>query len=197
MQVIAEQDGLCIRQMEATPADFKQILCWMTDPETMRFWEGMTELYDLARVEAEYRAHADEHTTPCIVELDGRAIGYMQFAPIDTASDYEMPQAQWQRIVRPEETVYGIDLYIGEVSFRDRGIGTRMLRLLTSALFAAYRADVLLIDPKAHNARAIACYRKCGFRDVCVVPAREKQDGIWHDSRIMALRAGDSGQSLG
>ena len=55
MKEIAQADGLLIREMEAVPADFEQVLRWMTDPETMRFWEGMTEIYDLARVQAEYR----------------------------------------------------------------------------------------------------------------------------------------------
>ena len=48
---------------------------------------------------------------------------------------------------------------------------------------------MLLIDPKTHNIRAIACYRKCGFSDCCVVPQREKQDGVLHDSLIMVRRA--------
>src|SRR5699024_7681301 len=47
MKEIAQADGLLIREMEAVPADFEQVLRWMTDPETMRFWEGMTEIYDL------------------------------------------------------------------------------------------------------------------------------------------------------
>lgn len=189
VSTIAQADSLLIRRMEDSPADFEQVLRWMTDPETMRFWEGMTEHYDLARVEAEYRGHDAGNTTPCIVELGGRAVGYMQFAPIGTAADYEIPEAEWEKIVRPGETACGIDMYIGEVGCRDRGLGTRMLNLLVSALFASYGADVLLIDPKTHNTRAIACYRKCGFRDCCVVPQREKQDGILHDSLIMVRRA--------
>lgn len=189
MQIFAKEDGLCIRKMEAVQADFEQVLRWMTDPETMRFWEGMTEIYDLARVEAEYRDHLSERVIPCIVELDGKPIGYMQFVQMKDAAYFEIPEEEWNKAVRPGETVYGIDLYIGDVACRDHGIGTRMLRLLASALFTTFGADVLLIDPKTHNARAIACYRKCGFRDVCVVPEREKQDGIWHDSLIMAWRA--------
>ncbi|MCI8799510.1 MAG: GNAT family N-acetyltransferase [Lachnospiraceae bacterium] len=47
---------------------------------------------------------------------------------------------------------------------------------------------VLMIDPKIHNARAIRCYHKCGFRDLFVVPERELQDGIYHDSLIMGIR---------
>lgn len=187
MEIISREDRLCIRKMEETETDLGQFLIWMTDPETMRFWEGMTEIYDYERVLQEHRESEQEGVTECIVELDGKKIGFCQFCTLDAAL-YEMPQAEWDRVVRPGETVYGIDMFIGDVSCRDRGIGTQILKLLCAALFETYRADILMIDPKVHNARAIACYRKCGFCDVCVVPQREAQDGILHDSLILYRR---------
>lgn len=187
VKIIARDDRLCIREMEETEADLGQFLLWMTDPETMRFWEGMTEAYEMDRVVQEYRDHLEEQVAQCMVELDGRMIGFCQFCTLDAVL-YEVPQAEWDRVVRPGEVVYGIDMFIGDVSCRDRGIGTRMLGLLCTALFEDCHADVLMIDPKVHNARAIACYRKCGFRDVCVVPQREAQDGVLHDSLILYRR---------
>ncbi|MGN0478994.1 MAG: GNAT family N-acetyltransferase [Hominenteromicrobium sp.] len=187
MEIIAKDDRLCIRKMEETEADLGQFLLWMTDPETMRFWEGMTKIYDYELVLQEHRAGVQEGVAKCMVELDGKKIGFCQFYTMDAAL-YEMPQPEWDRVVHPGETVYGIDMFIGDVSCRDRGIGTRILNLLCETLFQTHHADVLMIDPKVHNARAIACYRKCGFREVCVVPQREEQDGILHDSLIMCRR---------
>lgn len=194
MNVIAQEEALLIRKMEESTGDLEQYLRWMTDPETMRFWEGMTEAYDRERVVREYRECIEEKVTPCMVELDGRRIGYCQFCTLDAAL-YEVPQTEWNRVVRPGETVYGIDMFIGDVSCRDRGIGTRILNLLCAALAETYHADVLMIDPKIHNARAIACYRKCGFADLCVVPQREEQDGILHDSLILYRRGKPAAQS--
>lgn len=45
-----------------------------------------------------------------------------------------------------------------------------------------------ILGTKIHNVRAVRCYYKCGFRDLFVVPERELQDGIYHDSLIMGIR---------
>src|SRR6185436_16129375 len=49
------------------------------------------------------------------------------------------------------------------------GIGTKMLRAFVSALFEDERVSTIQIDPSPDNARAIACFRKAGFREVGVV----------------------------
>ena len=43
--IIAGKDDIIIRKMEETKEDFQLFLKWMTDPETMKYWEGMTELF--------------------------------------------------------------------------------------------------------------------------------------------------------
>lgn len=193
MEIIARNEKLCIRKMQETEQDLKQHLVWMTDPDTMRYWDGMTVHYTYGMILEMYRDHQKEGVTPCFIELAGRPIGYVQFDCIPHAEGYECPEEEWNRFVRPGETVYGIDMFIGEVSCRDRGIGTEMLRLLSGALFEKYGADVLVVDPKTHNTRAIACYRKCGFEDCFTVPKREEQDGVWYDSLIMCLRKSETG----
>ena len=158
-----------------------------SDDETMKYWEGMTEQFTYERVVKEYRESAEEQVEQCIIEYDGKAIGFCQFCILN-AQYYEVPQIQYDKFVEESDVVYGIDIFIGEVEYRNRGIGTEALRLLMKALFENYHADVLMIDPKVHNTRAIRCYHKCGFRDLFVVPKRELQDGIYHDSLIMGVR---------
>ena len=64
MEIIAREDRLCIRKMEETETDLDQFLIWMTDPETMRFWEGMTVRFDYTMVEQCYRDHLEEGVMP-------------------------------------------------------------------------------------------------------------------------------------
>ena len=104
------------------------------------------------------------------------------------AESYEVPRGEYERFTSPGEIVYGIDLFIGEIAVRNRGVGTQLLRTLMRALFIEYGADALLVDPKVHNARAIRCYEKCGFRRLFVAPQREEQDGFRYDSLIMGAR---------
>ncbi len=67
-----------------------------------------------------------------------------------------------------------------------RGLGTEALRLALDFGFASglHRVSVRVL---ATNARAIACYRKCGF----VPEGREREsaliEGLWQDDVMMGL----------
>ena len=193
---IAREGPVAIRHMQEDEKDLRLFLKWMTDPQTMRYWAGMSEHFTYERVVRRYREHIEEGAAQCILEYEGQPIGFCQFCLLD-APYYEVPQPLYDCFVGPWERAYGIDLFIGETDCRDRGIGSQCLRLLMAALFSEYGADVLLIDPKVHNARAIACYRKSGFADCFILPHRELQDGVYHDSLILQARRGERGGPLG
>ena len=187
MDGLARDGDAAIRKMNPDAHDFALMLKWMTDPETMRWWDGMTQQYTMERVVAAYRRHVQEQVQPCMLEWRGVAVGYCQFCRVD-AESYEVPREEYERFASPGEIVYGIDLFIGEIAVRNRGVGTQLLRTLMRALFIEYGADALLVDPKVHNARAIRCYEKCGFQRLFVAPQREEQDGSRYDSLIMGAR---------
>lgn len=187
MPLIAQSDPIAIREMLACEADFRLFLKWMTDPDTMIFWEGLSSLYTYDRVVAEYEENVAEGVTPCIIEYDGKPIGFCQFCPLD-AEYYLVPEDAYRAHLGDAETVYGIDIILGDTAYRDRGVGTACMKLLVGALFEKHGADAVLIDPKVHNARAIRCYHKCGFLDYFIAPKREKLEGVMHDNLIMGIR---------
>ena len=188
--MIAQEGAVTIRKMQQNEQDLQLFLKWMTDPETMKYWEGLTERFTYERVVEQYQEHVREQVEQCMMEYGQKTIGYCQFCMLN-ASCYEVPQIQYDQFVGRQDAAYGIDLFIGEVDWRSRGVGTECLKVLMKALFEKYHADVLLIDPKVHNARAIRCYHKCGFQDLFVAPQREWQDGIYHDSLIMGIKKAD------
>ena len=187
MEIIAADSSVTIRKMEPAERDFRLFLKWMTDPETMKYWEGMTVRFTYEKVVEQYREHQAEKVEQCIIEYEGAPAGYCQYCLLNAAY-FEVPAEEYAKFVKEGERAYGIDIFLGEVRLRNRGIGTRALSLLADALLRGHQADVILIDPKVHNARAIRCYHKCGFADYFVVPHRELQDGTYHDSLIMGLR---------
>jgi len=63
----------------------------------------------------------------------------------------------------------GIDQFIADPDRIGKGLGTRMIRAFLEVLFADPRATKVQTDPEPTNARAVACYRKAGFRDVGLV----------------------------
>lgn len=181
---------ISIRKMNPVQEDFLLFLKWMTDPLTMKYWEGMSEHFTYQRVVRDYWSGIREGIIPCIITYQKKNIGFCQFCTLNPQY-YEVPESRYYSFVSPDELVYGIDIFLGESDYRNRGIGTTALKLLMRSLFSDYHADCLMIDPKTHNARAIRCYQKAGFRDLFVVPHRELQDGVYHDNLIMGIKKRD------
>ena len=63
----------------------------------------------------------------------------------------------------------GIDLFLGESRYLQRGIGTQVLRLFIQRAREQHAPAYFVIDPDPQNARAIRCYAKVGFRHAATV----------------------------
>lgn len=106
-----------------------------------------------------------------VIELDGRLIGFIQY--------YEESDPNYRHAA--------IDIAV-HPGFCNRGLGADALRTLVGHLFEDLGHHRITIDPRATNARAIASYRKVGFRDVGVMRRYEQDnDGAWHDALLMDL----------
>jgi aminoglycoside 6'-N-acetyltransferase len=106
-----------------------------------------------------------------VVEHEGNVIGYIQY--------YEETDPNYRHA--------GIDVVL-HPDWCDRGLGTDAVRTLARHLFEDLDHHRLVIDPRATNARAIASYKKVGFRPVGVMRRYERaNDGTWHDALLMDL----------
>jgi aminoglycoside 6'-N-acetyltransferase len=148
--------------------DARAVLDILTRPEVARWWPGET----LERLHGTL-SDPDEH--PFVVEADGGAAGFIQYYE-ETDPDYRHA---------------GIDVAL-HPDWHGRGLGTDAVRTLARWLVDARGHHRLIIDPAAHNARAIRVYEKVGFRPVGVMRAYERgPDGTWHDGLLMDLLAGE------
>ncbi len=113
----------------------------------------------------------DDDTNPFVIERDGEPIGLVLY---DEEHD-------------PDYRHAGIDIVL-HPDWCNQGLGTDALRTLARYLFDEVGHHRLEIDPRATNARAIASYRKVGFRDVGILRQYERgTDGEWHDGLLMDL----------
>jgi aminoglycoside 6'-N-acetyltransferase len=115
----------------------------------------------------------DAEVVPYVIELEGRAIGIIQ--------SYEEDDPDYRHA--------GIDVVL-HPDGQDRGAGTDAVRTLARHLVEHDGHHRIVIDPAAHNARAIRCYEKVGFRPVGIMRRYERgADGTWHDGLLMDLLA--------
>ena len=96
--IIAKNGHIVIRKMKETREDFQLFLKWMTDPQTMKFWEGMTEKFTYERVAQNYAEHVREQVEQCLIEYEGRASGYCQFCVLD-AQGFEVPEEEFEKLI--------------------------------------------------------------------------------------------------
>jgi aminoglycoside 6'-N-acetyltransferase len=173
---------LFIRPLTDSPVDVATMARWLSDPTVLEFYEGRDCPFDEHAIRTKFLAKLKQEETPCIVEYEGKSIGYLQFYPIDTAENpvFRYPAGM---------AVYGMDQFIGEPALWNRGIGTLMVGVVLSHLISQLGAERVVLDPIVGNTRAIRSYTKCGFRKVKVLPEWELHEGQRRDSWLMAAGA--------
>jgi aminoglycoside 6'-N-acetyltransferase len=136
-------------------------------PEPAAWWPGD----NAARLDEMLAGEDDGHGF--VVTTGQTLIGFIQFYE---ESDPNYRHAMIDIVLHPD--------------WCNQGYGTDALRTLVRHLIEARGHHHIMIDPSAANARAIASYRKVGFREVGVMRRYERgNDGTWHDSLLMDLVA--------
>lgn len=171
-----EGAGLRIRRLTDSPADIAVMAKWLSDPRVLEFYEGRDNPHDEEKVRQVFIA--DKTIDACLIEYEGRPIGYVQFYGLDEDGMAEYGLA-------PGPVAYGMDQFIGEPEYWGRGIGSAMIRLVVEYLVRERGAGRVVMDPVTTNLRAIRAYEKCGFRKVRLAPAKEFAEGQWRDCWIM------------
>jgi aminoglycoside 6'-N-acetyltransferase len=151
-------------------SDVDRIVELGADPDVARWWPGLTveEVGSKARGE-------DEDVTVFAIVVDGEVAGMIQH----------------HEETDPEYRHAGMDLFLG-TPFQDRGLGTDAVRTLARHLVRDLGHHRLVIDPAAHNERAIRCYERVGFRRVGVMREYWRDaDGVWRDGVLLDLLASE------
>ncbi len=172
--------ALRVRMLEAD--DIQDLCRWLSDPAVLEFYEGRDRPLDPKTARRCYLSKQGDPVTGCIVEWNGRPIGFAQFYPLDAAEKRAFGYA-------PAEPVFGMDQFIGETACWDQGIGTRLVTAMVEYLRTALGAGRIVVDPRTENPRAIRCYEKSGFRKLRILPQHEMHEGRLRDCWLMEFVA--------
>jgi aminoglycoside 6'-N-acetyltransferase len=180
-----EYDKIMIRHMQDEMCDYQLMAKWLSDEKILEFYEGRDNPFDLEKIIESYKPmiRGDDPVVPCLFYYQNIPIGYLQYCALNDLSQTD------GQLYHLEQTdfVYGIDLFIGETDYWNKGIGTKILSAFITYLFEQRQAHKIVIDPHVDNFRAIRCYEKCGFVKVKLLPAHELHEGKYSDCWLMAI----------
>ncbi len=90
-----------------------------------------------------------------IIEIDLKPVGEMCF--------------------RIDNNIAEIGIKICDVSYQEKGFGTKVLNMLITYLFKEKSVEKIVLDTNLRNTRAQHVYEKIGFKKVCV------RENSWED----------------
>ncbi len=147
-------------------ADYPLLANWLERPHWRQWWgDPETELgYIRDMVEGR-----DTTCEPFVFSVEGVPAGYIQVWKVAPHQNPEWATDNPWLMWLPAEAV-GVDLSLADGERLGRGIGSAVLRLFCEELVMRGHATIV-IDPDPANTRAVAAYRKAGFRPLAGVTA--------------------------
>ncbi len=186
--VLLEDNDLKIRTL--TEEDFPLLYKWLTDDRVLEFYGGRDKKYTLETIKKHYTERWKDEIIRVIIEYHSKPIGYGQIYKMydELYEDYHYPKSA--------EIVYGMDQFIGEIDYWNRGLGTRYIKMIFEFLKTERNASAVILDPHQNNPRAIKSYQKAGFRIIEDLPEHELYEGKKEDCYLMEYRYNDNDTNL-
>ncbi|KKO51727.1 GNAT family N-acetyltransferase [Paenibacillus sp. DMB20] len=169
--LVYKSEEIAVRELEKS--DELLLVAWLSNSSVLQYYEGRDRPHDLEMVRESF--YVDDDESRCIIEYNGKPIGYIQFYLLDeeTRADYGY--------LETNEKIYGMDQFIGEIEYWNKGIGKKLVKSMVEYLVNHEGADKIVMDPQAWNLRALTCYERCGFKKIKVLKEHEEHEGELRD----------------
>ncbi len=156
----------CIGFRRMTLDDLPLMQRWLQAPHVLEWWwGGIAPPYEAVEEKYGPRIRGEEPTDPYVILSGDRPIGYIQTYMI---RDYP----EYAAVVNTDADAAGMDLFIGEVAYLHKGLGSHILRaFLREIAFGKGDATSCIIGPSEANRIAIRAYEKAGFRYFKTIPS--------------------------
>ncbi|TYS70417.1 acetyltransferase [Sutcliffiella horikoshii] len=171
-------EELLIRELQHGK-DEEYLLIWLSDPKVLEFYEGRDVIFNTEDILRKF-FNRDDEVSRCMVVYQGKNIGYIQYYPINKATSTLAEYFEMER-------VYGLDQFIGDSDYWNKGIGTLLITSMVNFLLIKKGANRIVMDPIISNGRAIKCYEKCGFIKKRVLREHILHEGEYRDCWLMEL----------
>jgi RimJ/RimL family protein N-acetyltransferase len=167
-------EGALVNLRAPEMGDLERNYAWMNDAEVTRYLNARYPLA-LAAEEAWMRGQTGspvsyQHPMFAIETKDGTHIGNLDFHE-----------------VRPEDGKARLGIMIGDKAYWSKGYGADAIVTLLRFAFEQMNLHRVDLTVDADNARAIACYRKCGFVEEARLRDERYRDGRYGDQLVMGI----------
>ncbi len=176
--ILFQYDELAVRKL--TEKDALLLVNWLSNPIILKYYEGRDRPQNIQQIHKHYYENRD-NITQCIIEYKGKEIGYIQFYPI---TEEERKEYRYENYKEP---IYGMDQFIGEADYWNKGIGTKLVKSTTEYLIRKGIKKIVM-DPQTWNHRALRTYEKCGFIRKKFLPKHEWHEGEMRDCWLMEYK---------
>jgi aminoglycoside 6'-N-acetyltransferase len=169
-----ELRGERVRLRPVTRADAPVLRAFLDEPAVGRWWPPPPPDEDFP--------FDEEDAVVLTIEVDGAVAGLIQFL----------------EELEPDYRHAAIDVFLG-TAFHGHGLGPEAVAALVRHLILDRGHHRVTIDPTVANVKAVAAYRRVGFRDVGILRRYERDHatGDWRDGLLMDLLASDLGLTPG
>lgn len=129
--------------------DAEQFAEWMNDFDTTDYIGQSHKIITIEKEKEFLEKHQEEEAFFSIISLkDNQLIGNISLNRIDHL-----------------HRVATLGIFIGEKEGRNKGYGTEAIRMLLEYGFRYLNLNNIKLDVFEWNERAMACYKKCGFKE--------------------------------
>jgi aminoglycoside 6'-N-acetyltransferase len=160
---LVREADIAIRLLRNDADDLSHLTRWRAEPHVHEWWDPDDPPPSFEDVAAAYgsRTHPSSPTTACIIELNGRPIGYVQFYRWASYAE-----EAWEMGVDADDATFGLDILIGEPDLVGHGHGSRVVAMVSRYLERERGATRISLTTEITNERAQRAYEKAGFRKV-------------------------------
>jgi aminoglycoside 6'-N-acetyltransferase len=124
LTMLISNSHLSIRALRMEDKDI--LVKWMSNPTVLQYYQGRDEPLDMEKVTKIFY-DPDTEDVQSIIEYEGVPIGYIQYYLLDEES------RQTYGYQNADEIIYGMDQFIGEPEYWNRGIGTLLIQTMITS----------------------------------------------------------------
>ncbi len=153
---------------------YKLLHKWCSNKHVYEWFEQRELSYD--EIVKKYRNKLLEGKQELfLINYNGNSIGLVQIYKYDDLIYDELEEYN---------NIYEYDIFIGELDYLHKGIGTKVIDLVNKYIYDNYSADCIVLRPFKRNINAIKCYQKCNFH---IINEYDGEDTIGNKEKVVVL----------